>query len=158
MEGIKISLAKALKLKNRLAGRLAAANRDVAEYNSVLVAQKDNFSVEKALKLHSELISALVELKTSIYKGNVSIQRELYLLSETKSEIQLYSSLNTRDGVEKHGYANSDVEYFAFLKKQDVDDKVKKLEAEVDRLQDVVDEYNHTCKIEVAQRTLDLAS
>jgi len=44
------------------------------------------------------------------------------------------------------------------LKKADIDAERKKLEAEIDAMQDKIDEFNHTKKIEIPQQYLDMAS
>jgi len=153
-----ISLAKALKLKNRLAGRLAQAVSDIQTYNSVLEEQVSKVDVKALLAKRVSITAALVELKVALYNGNLGIQRELYTLAERKGEIDFYRMLNTRDGIERHGYQNTSVTYVATVSKAEVDEKIKLLETEVDSLQDRIDSYNHATKITIPQSILDLAS
>lgn len=153
-----ISLAKALKLKNRLAGRLSAIVGDIQLYNSVLEEQVGKVDVNKLLFLRDAISLALIELKIALYKSNVGIQLELYTLAEKKGEIDFYRMLNTRDGSERHGYQNTNVTYRATLTKSDVDARIKVLEAEIDSLQDQIDSYNHSTKFAISQTILDLAS
>lgn len=153
-----ISLAKALKLKNRLAGRLSQVVSDIQTYNSVLEEQVGKIDVKGLLEKRNALSQAMVELKIALYKGNTGIQRELYTLAEKKGEIDFYRMLNTRDGSERHGYQNTSVTWVATVKKTEVDAFVKQLETEVDSLQDQIDSYNHSTKIAIPQSILDLAS
>jgi hypothetical protein len=153
-----ISLAKALKLKNRLAGRLSQVVGDIQAYNSVLEEQVGKVDVKALLENRNAISLALVELKIGLYKANVGIQRELYTLAEKKGEIDFYRMLNTRDGSERHGYQNTNVTYKATVLKAEVDAKIKALETEVDSLQDQIDSYNHSTKFAIAQAILDLAS
>jgi len=153
-----IHLAKALKLQKRLAGRYSETVSNIGSYNSVLEEQKGQVNVTKLIEQRNAISNALIDLKIALYKGNQGIQRELYTLAEKKGEADMYRSLNTRQGVERHGYQNTTIIYVATVTKDQADAKVRQLESEVDTLQDTVDEYNHSTKIEIAQSTLDLAS
>ena len=153
-----ISLAKALKLKNRLAGRLSKVQEDISTYNSVLNEQQGQVDVASLCKLRDEIAEHLIGLKTRIVVANTEIQQDLIRMGELKSKLTWLTTVPVRDGKERHGYQNTEVVWIATLKKKDVDDENRKLEAEIDAIQDKVDAYNHTKKIEVADRALDLAS
>jgi hypothetical protein len=153
-----ISLAKALKLKNRLAGRLNKVQQDIQTYNSVLTEQANQVDVPALCKLRDEIADNLVTLKTKIVFGNAEIQADLIRQGELKSKLTWLATLETRDGKERHGYQNTEVTWVASVKKKDVDQETKKLEAEIDAIQDKLDTYNHTKKIEVSDQALNLAS
>lgn len=157
-ETAKISLAKALKVKNRLAGRLAKANQNIQAHNAVLLENKNKVNVEKLLADRQAIVQSLVELKTALYLANQKIQHQLYWLGEKKSEIEFLNGVHVRDGKERHSYQNTEVEYVSFLKQEQIDSQIKRLEAEIDTLQEEVDTYNHTTKIEIRQQVLDLSS
>lgn len=154
----KVSVAKALKLKNRLVNRLAKTTQDIAQNNSCIEEQKGRVDVAKLLELREKLTQAVVDVRVKVQAANVKIQGKLVLLSERKGDIVFFSALNTFDGVQRHNYQNTEVKHVAHLQKVDVDNKVKQLEAEVDTLQDEIDAYNARTKIDVPQETLDLAS
>lgn len=153
-----ISLAKALKLKNRLAGRLNKVQQDIQMYNSVLEEQAGQVDVMALNKLRQEIVDALVSLKTKIILGNAKIQERIIRQGELKSQMAWLQGINTRHGKERHGYQNTEVVWVAAIQKADVDKQTKVLEAEIDAIQDALDAFNHEFQIEVAQRTLDLAS
>lgn len=156
-----VSLAKALKIKSRLAGRLSKVTADIVTNNSILVENKDQawrVGIEKSMNTKCKIVDALIELKTALYKGNLGIQESLFILGEKKSEIDFYNMLPTREGKERHSYQNTEVSWDCVITKEQVDERVKVLEAEIDSLQDVIDSYNHTTKITLSQLTLDLAS
>jgi hypothetical protein len=156
-----ISLHKALKLKNRLAGRLATVTSEIQMNNSVLADDAQNPSrpnVKDLLEQRQQIVGALIDLKISHYNANQGIQRQLYTLGEKKAELSFLAGLNTHEGVDRHGYQNTEVKYVATIKKPEVDAARRKLEAEIDALQDEIDAYNYTTKVEVAQATLDLGS
>ena len=154
-----ITLAKALKLKNRLTGRLAKVQADIQAYNSVPQGQADQVNVRALMNTREELFGALVSLKTAINDANREAQRDIYDLAERKATAQFLAGVNTRHGPQPAVYPNTtEVSYLAALKKADVDTLVAGLEKEIDQLQDRLDQFNHAHKIEVDGRTLELAS
>jgi hypothetical protein len=153
-----ISLAKALKLKNRLAGRLNKVQIDIAQFNSVLTEQAGKVDVDALCKLRDEIAENLITLKTRIIVSNAEIQGDLIRQGELRSKLTWLATLDTRDGKERHGYQNTEVTWTATLKKKDVDDETRKLETEIDAIQDKLDTFNHTKRVEVPDRSLELAS
>jgi hypothetical protein len=154
-----ITLAKALKIKNRLTGRLAKVQTDIQAYNSVPEGQADQVNVPALMKAREELVGALVSLKTAINDANREAQRDIYDLAERKATAQFLGGVNTRHGPQPPVYpATIEVNYVAALKKADVDALVVRLESEIDQLQDRLDQFNHVHKIAVEGRILELAS
>jgi hypothetical protein len=154
-----ITLAKALKVKNRLTGRLAKVQTDIQGYNSVPAGQADQVNVPALMQTRAELVGALVALKTAINDANREAQRDIYDLAEKKATAQFLAGVNTRHGPQPAVYPNTtEVSYVAALKKADVDGLVAGLEKEIDQLQDRLDQFNHSHRIEVDSRTLELAS
>jgi len=157
----KVSLAKALKLKNRLTGRLAEVTAEIQGNNSVLAEQVGSESVPDVralLESRRQLVTALVDLKAAHYLANQPIQRQLYVLGEKKAEVAFLRGIHVRDGVERHSYQNTELKWIAEIKKSEIDTNVRKLESEIDALQEEIDQYNYTAKVEVPQLVLDLGS
>jgi hypothetical protein len=154
-----ITLAKALKVKNRLAGRLAKVQADIQAYNSVPEGQADQVNVPALVQTRGELVDALVGLKTAINEANREAQRDIYDLAEKKATAQFLAGLCTRHGPQPAVYpSTTEVNYVAALKKADVDGLVLRLEKEIDQLQDRLDQFNHDRHIEVEGHILELAS
>jgi hypothetical protein len=72
-----ITLAKALKVKNRLTGRLAKVQADIQAYNSVPAGQADQVNVPALMQTRAELVGAQVALKTAINDANREAQRDI---------------------------------------------------------------------------------
>jgi hypothetical protein len=154
-----ITLAKALKLKNRLAGRLAKVQSDIQLFNSVPEGQAGQVNVPALAQTRGELVEALVTLKTAINEANRAVQRDIFDLAEKKATAQFLAGVNTRHGPQPAVYpSTTEVNYVASLKKADVDALVARLEAEIDQLQDKLDQFNHAHRIDVDGRILELAS
>src|SRR5690349_21419817 len=90
-----ITLAKALKVKNRLAGRLARVQADIQAYNSVPEGQAGQVNVPALMRTREELVGAMVGLKTAINDANREVQPAIYDLAEKKAEAQFLAGLNT---------------------------------------------------------------
>ena len=154
-----ITLAKALKVKNRLTGRLAKVQADIQAYNSVPEGQAGQVNVPALMKTREELVGALVSLKTATNDANREAQQDIYDLAEKKATAQFLAGLNTRHGPQPPVYpSTTEVIYVAALKKADVHALVAGLESEIDQLQDRLDQFNHVHRIEVDGRTLEQAS
>jgi len=98
-----------------------------------------------------ETVDKLINIKTAIAKANINIYSKIERMSELKSLIVFYSSLNTKHG----SYDESDydkeriVQYDALYKQEDVDKKIKELKSQIEELQDEIDEYNSRTMIKL---------
>lgn len=153
-----ITLSRALQVKNRLAEKIAVAQKLVQDYNSrvVVPGQEPEFDVKKVYQLYIELQSRMVDLKDRISEANRPVQATIFELSELKGRVQMLKGLNTRNGKE---FANSYsmfgedgeakmVEYVAVLNKQFIAEEVRVLQNEIDSRQADLDRHNHQSTIE----------
>jgi hypothetical protein len=147
-EQIEITLARALKLKNRLAGRLAKLDSDFENYNS-LPAGTDRPDLKVLYVERNALVGRLIELKLAINAANQPMQRTIFELGETKSLVALLTRTNTKHGKVVEGYHGTEVEYTAQYRKGDVDREVRRLEVVIDRLQEQLDTFNHRMLIRI---------
>src|ERR1700730_18600563 len=107
-----ITLGKALKVKNRLTGRLAKVQADIQAFNSVPTGQADQVNVPALLKTREELVGALVGLKTAINDANREVQRDIYDLAEKKATAQFLAGVTVRlDGLELASYHTGKVSF-----------------------------------------------
>ena len=160
MESTKINLAKALKLKGRLAGRLVAAQGKVIKYNSMPEGRTDEVNVRELDKEQLQLIDAIVSLRTAIYKANLGIYREIEEVKQKKLQLQFIQSMSTRNGTEPNLYGgDASTTYVAVIQQAEVGKRVKELERDVDALQDKIDTYNAVPeRVEIENTILTLAS
>ena len=156
---VSLSLSKAMKVKNRLAGRLGKYQSSIQAYNSVLEGHRRAVDVTALDRTRAEIVEALIGLKTAITDGSRGLQETIYRLAEKKSEVEFLNGLNTRNGSELvYGHTAPQV-YVATIQMKEVGERVKKLESEIDELQDRIDAYNaHPERITVDARVLELAS
>jgi hypothetical protein len=147
-ERAEISLAKAMKLKNRLAGRLAKLDKDLETFNSV-VAGADQPDIKGLYVERAKVVTRLIDLKVAINAANQPAQRTIVELGEAKSVIALLGRMSTKHGTMVEPYHGTAVQYVAQFRKVDVDQEVRRLEGEIDRLQDQLDGFNHKTTITI---------
>jgi hypothetical protein len=156
-----VTLAKALSVKNRLAGRLSQARSNIETYNSVLAGQRDDdpratVDVRAEYERLLMLQEGLVVVKAAIQRANTPVYEDVLRLAEKKALVQMLNGLNTKHGTEP-GYAGVEYRYSATILKPEVLEMVRRLEAEIDKLQDKLNHFNATVTVEIPQAVLDLA-
>lgn len=151
---IAITLAKALKLKNRIAGRVTKLTADITAYNSVQDGAERQ-DVRAKFEERAGLVRRLTDLKQAIAQANAPIQRAIFELAELKAEVALFAGLNTKHGTFQEGYPTAgSVTYVAEFRKADADRKVEELEARIDALQDRLDAFNTATTVDVDRDTV----
>jgi hypothetical protein len=154
---LNITLAKALKLKNRLAGKVAKLTLTVQTYNSTQESG-EQIDVRAAFGARSDLVGRLTDLKHAIARANAPIQRGIFDLAELKAEVALLAGLNTKHGTLLEGYPNAgQVTYVAQFRKADVDALTDALEGRIDELQDKLDTFNTQTLVAVDPATVAAA-
>lgn len=153
-----VTLAKALSLKNRLAGRLAKAKSTFQESNCVPKGQRVEGSVDvRAIYArYLELQDALVVVKAAIQRANVPVFETILAVGELKDRLSVLNSLNTKHGSEA-GYNGVVFDYDAVYRAPEVARMIAEIESEVDRLQDRLAEFNATTRVELPASALSLA-
>lgn len=147
----RVTIARALKEKNRIAGRLAKARDLVAQENSQDIKVPRGVDVAAMYASSKVFCKRLVETKTAIALANQPIVGKIIELDEIKSEISYLGRLDVKEGVFVSESYNNTVtkECTAVITKQQVVDEIEKLQFRADRLQDEIDEFNALTKVEI---------
>src|SRR5262249_54238337 len=137
------------------------AQTNVQAYNSVLAGQRDEtgrtgVDVRAEFERYQALQGALVAVKAAIQRANVAIIEDILELGELKARVQLLSNLSTKHGTEP-GYNGADFHYVATMTTPEVLGLTRRLEVEIDRVQDRLNAHNATTQIELPAAVLDLA-
>ena len=94
-----VTIARALKEKNRVAGRLAKARQLVATENSNEKKIPRRVDVAAVREEARTLAERLVAIKSAIAAANAPVVGTIIELDETKSAIAWLNGLNVREGV-----------------------------------------------------------
>ena len=148
-----ITLAKALKYKNRLIERIAWTAQQIQQWNSIVDGAEREVDVEQMMEDYDRFVASLITLKVVIVKANGPIQWDIFRMSEVKGQIELFRKLNTRHGKTLNESTWRDeakeVVYKAVARKAEVDESIRRLQTELDEIQDRLDAHNHTTHVEV---------
>jgi hypothetical protein len=151
-----ISLAKALKVKNRLVGELSNLQNVARQHNALPVESRGEKSVrlDKVWEDLQKVSNRLVELKSKIAVATAGIAPLLVDLAETKGTIAFLESLPVKEGKEdtQIGYGvNSSLKtvvWDSFINEDAKNRIVKENKNRIDSLQDQIDEFNAVTKID----------
>jgi hypothetical protein len=141
-----MKLSKALKLKNKLVSEINAAMSYVKMYNSMEEGTPKAYPVKEKLEEVNSKTNELVELKTKIHMANAPVWEKIFRLSEVKSIMSNLKSLNTETKLASpSGYREAVTAEITLAEKDAI---MKELEAEVEALQEILDQHNHATIIQ----------
>jgi gas vesicle protein len=150
-----MNISKALKVKSRLAGEIVRLQNIIKRENS---RRSDNISTVIVAREFVKLIETrekLISLKSAIALATAPLSEKLIRLAETKSEMNFYQSLPTREGTEVDIYGSSreklTYEWTAYNNRQRVDEITEELQDEINTLQDEVDDFNARTQVEFSE-------
>ena len=147
---MKITLAQALKEKNRLAGEIQRLWAMVAKENAKREDFKRVINVETTYQTLQHYTEKLVELKTKIGLANAGNLENIYRMEECKNQLLKLSNIGTDESTDV--VRLSDTQYKE-LKRTVIFDAAQlwqmreQLQQECNRLQDAMDTYNATTRI-----------
>jgi hypothetical protein len=157
------NLAQALKHKNRLAGEIARAREIVQRENSRKESQAARADVrvvfDQCVAQSRELAAfkgAIAAANAGVVSGDRGIYGKLNLQAELRGLVMFMKGLNTKEGeeVERVGFLSRDdavrTVYVATIARDEVDRLVATYQAEIERLQDEIDEFNATTRITIS--------
>jgi hypothetical protein len=146
----KITVAKALKLKNELVGDINKLKALITSNNVYDNRNKARANTVEAHKTLGEKIVSLVKVKTAIAGANVAIHEAIYAKSEAAAMIEFLATVNTVDGIQDTGFGSDRTTTMVAQITSDVVTKQSaELQKKVSKLQDVLDEFNHKTLVDV---------
>ena len=148
---MEMTLAKALKHKNRVAQKITQISDDIRTNNSILAINDPEVDVNVLDVMRKELTDYLVALKTAIHRASDSVRDKIFMLAELKGSIQFYRTICTQHGKrESNRFGSGEfVEHKAAMSKNEIDRLVNELEVRIDAIQDQLDAFNMTTKINI---------
>ena len=153
----KMTIARALKEKERVARKLQSARETFSRVNSVMVGLKRPVDAKEAFEAVQRLQNRFLEIKKAIAAANAGISAQLTEMLVVRAEKEYYEKLDcketslrgewetTADGSRVWRAAPYDA-YINDGKRQEI---VAALEQRLDDLQDEVDAFNATHSVEI---------
>ena len=144
---MKMSIARALREKNRLNDEIDRLWKIFQDENSCLETHKRTADVNQILKTIEQYSAKLVELRTKIGNANSSDHiRHIHLLDETKNRLAKLSATDGSENPEER-YERK-IERTAVFKAEKLNDMMRQLRREADELQDRMDAHNAKVQID----------
>jgi len=143
-----MTLAKALKKKNRLTQKIAQLQHEIQRENSARSDDPRKLKVEDLMSSLNETVEALIKIKLAIFVASTPMRESILRLSELKSKIAFIHGITTREG-KVSDYGDEPIEYTVVYDKLWVRDNIEKIEQEIDNIQEELDKFNHTTNIDV---------
>ena len=143
-----MTLAKALKQKNRLTQKISRLQQEIQRENSVRADDVRKINVEDLLEELEVKVKELIKLKIAIFVASTPMRENILKLSEIKSHIVFLQSINTTEG-KVSNYGEDAVEYTVVYDKLFIREQVELCEQGIDEIQEELDKFNHTTEIDV---------
>ena len=147
---MQISLAQALKEKNRIAGEINLLWNAVQKQNSCYEGHKRSIDVNATIERINLYTEKLIELKAKIGKANSGNLENMYALEECKNQIKKYESINADEYIPlfDDDYGELNKKKTCILSASDIFETRTRLQYKCNGLQDEIDAYNVVHKIE----------
>ena len=147
-----MKLAKALKVKNKLAGEIAKSKAIVGNHNSRQGKQEQVYDSAKEYQILEEKVERIAKLKASIAVTNSPVWHLIFILPELKGLVTMLAQLNTTNGTVVQGGSWGDdspkeTEFVAAIKRGEADILIAKLEARIEAVQEELDRFNFTTDV-----------
>jgi myosin heavy subunit len=148
---MKITLAKALKIKNKLIGELKESSAVLSSKNTIESGKEPIVDIVDEVIKYNAIQIKLIAIKSAISEMNATIQSEIFRQAELRTELSMWKrmmneSLNPMSG---WGPSRDSVEYKSVIGYNQLKQIVDSLVDEIDRIQDKLDTYNHKKMIDI---------
>lgn len=141
-----MNLIKALKSKKKLINDAQKAFKRVSENNTYLEDETKPYNASTEFENYLKLTDELIDLKVKIHLANAPIYSKIFRLSELKSIVSQLRYLNVRESksVRPDG---TPIATLASINLLERDRLIDKYEAEIETLQEEIEEFNAKTKI-----------
>lgn len=148
---MKVAVAKALKLRKRLAEQVAKVSLLAQTTNSAIEGTKPEFDVANLLRRREVLVGFLIEIKTAISVANQPIYDKIHTLAELKGYIAFLAGIDVKNGPVHERFASEGVvKYAAQVRSAEIQRLTTWAEKEIDRIQEELEVFNHKTEVEIS--------
>jgi DNA repair ATPase RecN len=142
-----MTIAQALKEKNKKVAKIQKLWDRINRYNSVQEGGERPYDIIELFDSVETETAELVKLKARIHEVSQPIRESIFELSELKNLVQRVKSINTTKGVYRDRYDSTSSVMTAVLDIMWQDKKVEAIEAQIEKIQERLDNFNHTREI-----------
>jgi hypothetical protein len=141
-----MTVAQALKEKNRLAAQLKKLWGRLNQWNSIIDGNTRLYEPRDLLTEIEETKIKLIAIKTGIHMASQTVRNKIFELSELKSHLNYLNTLNVKSG---RIYDYGEYQYrSAVVTELEKDNMQNEIEKRIEQIQAELDQFNHTTKID----------
>lgn len=145
----KVTLAKALKIKNQLVGEINKIKSSIVAHNNYDNRNAAKYNVADNFPVLTEKIVQLTQLKTVIEKANEPIRKVIFEKAEFSALLEYYSTIPVNEGI-IDGYGDKQTTIVSQVSQKIIDESSATLQKVINQLQDEMDNHNHKTLIEIS--------
>jgi len=142
-----MTIAQALKEKNKKVANIQKLWVKIDRYNSVQEGAERPYDITDLFTQVETEITELVKLKAKIHSVSEPIRESIFELSELKNLVQRVKSVDTTNGISRNRFDSTSSLMSAVLDIKWQDEKIESLEAQIEKIQERLDKFNHTQEI-----------
>lgn len=139
-----MTIAQALKEKNKKVAKIQKLWSRISSYNSVVEGSEKPYNISMTWDSYNAEITELINLKTQIHSASSPVRADIFLLSELKAMSNNVRALNTTSGRYRDRYADDMIEMEAHFGLDWKDARLEEFEAKIEEIQERLDTFNHT--------------
>lgn len=144
---MKATLARALKERSRIAGKLKKKIEVLKRNNSIVEGSHRSFDLKTILEECDSLHMRLIAVRRAIAKANAQIAEKIVEKEELQDLISKLNEIDTFEGIRT--YREEKTTYVVSISGPEISTKVDDLQLQIERLQDEIDEYNARTKVDI---------
>lgn len=138
----KVSLARALKERKRLAGQLVYEMNLISQENSKLEGEPKHFDVQAEMHDAEEMMERLIGIRTAISEANFRLIPKLVELDEVKSIIPRVQAIDVKEDSIYKVEEKREIKREVVFSKKEIIHRVAHLQHRMNAIQDEIDDYN----------------
>jgi len=142
-----MNIKQALKLKNKLVANIKECYVVIHSQNSIEKGNPRRYSVKDKMDEVMKYTNELVEIKRQIHTANQPVFEKIFLMAELKGMVKQLKAMSVEEGKQSERYSLGTSEKEVEVTVVERDQKIKDLEATIEKLQDELDTYNVTTEI-----------
>ena len=147
---MKVTLAKALKERSRLAGRLKRNFEILSQENSKISGSIRSFDLKALMAETMQMHAAIIRLKQIIAETNAPIAGRLAEMDEIKSIITQLNKIDVTEGIQARSYGET-ATFDVVFPRAEILRYVETMQKRGEAIQDELDEFNVKTKVELPE-------
>jgi len=151
---MKVSLKRALRLKNKVAEIMTTLRSKISAFNRVTEQNKFRDNVKTLYLDYMKAKKRLIEIKTKVSNATEPIRELIVEMGEHRDTLAMLGSINTDDSTvtEDISYSDKtrDIKYKVALDYAFVEEQKSMAQDRIEEIQDAIDEHNSKTFIELS--------